>query len=85
MTTAITAIPVPPGPGPELAIVLRVLDEAPGQLAPPVEAAALILAAEVITAACESCEQCATLPDPCERCASASARAARFRMLAGER
>ena len=66
-----------------LAAVIRALDTA-GGMPPAVRAAAHILAAEQLTAECESCA-CATAPgDLCRGCAARSGRAAGHRLAADE-
>ncbi len=68
-----------------LAAVLRALGEAPGDLTPAVADAALILAAEQLTAQAEACPVCADSEgDLCDRCTVRSDRAASFRLLAGD-
>jgi hypothetical protein len=66
-----------------LSAVLRALDEAPDSLTPAVASAALILAAEQLTAEAEACPVCPGLPGLCPACTELSGRAVSLR-LAGE-
>ncbi len=68
-----------------LAAVLRVLDEARGGLTvtPQLASAAHILAAELMTSICESCECATSAGDLCSECMRLSAQAAAHRLAAG--
>jgi hypothetical protein len=68
-----------------LADVAHVLGSAPGTLSPGVTAAALILAAEQLTAQAESCQVCPRWPGQCEACQQRSESAFTYRELAEQR
>jgi|RhiMetdeSRZDD1v2_1073273.scaffolds.fasta_scaffold1914529_2 hypothetical protein len=62
--------------------VARAIGEAPGTLSPCVTAAALILAAEQLTAEAEACQVCLCWPGQCEACQQRSESAFTYRELA---